>query len=160
MEDLSLEASVERLHEILVRLARVRPFRDPIAELSDLDLQPPDVHTLMWLGLEGPLAMGELAHHIGTTLPACTRLVDRLNAMGVVLRERDASDRRVVRVRLSAKGQRLHERFQAGMREKLAALLSLLSDTDREQLLAILERLEENYVSRAAEAATVQEKAS
>lgn len=156
----SLDASIDRLHAIIMQTARLLSLRDPIADMTDMDLSPPIVHTLMWLGIEGPLTMGHLAHRLRTTLPSCTRLVDRMKDMGHVLRERDPHDRRVVLVRLSAKGQRLHDQIREGMRSKLKAFLALMSDSDREQLLAILERLEENLVSRTADAADVQEKAS
>jgi len=134
---------VEQLRQIILRVGRIRSLRDPLGTLAEdlADLSPPQIHTLMWLGNEGELPMGVLAQRIGATLPACTRIVDRLKSAGYLLRERDAHDRRVVRVRLSAKGTRLHERFETDFREQLGFVLGALSDDDRISLLAILERL-------------------
>lgn len=134
---------VEQLRQIILRVGRIRSLRDPLGTLvEDLsDLSPPQLHAVMWLGSEGELPMGVLAQRIGATLPACTRIVDRLKSAGYLLRERDSHDRRVVRVRLSAKGTRLHERFEDDFREQLGFVLAALSDEDRTALLALLERL-------------------
>lgn len=56
------------------------------------------------------LPMGELAGRLLVARSTCTRLVDRLAALGLVERQPDPADRRVVWVGLSPEGQRLQRR--------------------------------------------------
>jgi len=60
--------------------------------------------------LRGGPAEGASCHYIGerllNRLPDVTRLIDRMEAAGLVTRTRSGEDRRVVRVRISAQGRK------------------------------------------------------
>ncbi len=147
----SLEGSVARMHAVTVAMGRLGPLRDPISEGLALDLTAGQVHVLMRLGHDGPLTMGLLSSRIGITLPGCTRLVDRMKDAGQVLRERDTEDRRVVVVRLAAAGRRLFDQIDASVLVKIEGILSLLEPADRQQFVAILEKLHDGIVQKMAE---------
>jgi DNA-binding MarR family transcriptional regulator len=135
-------AQVRRLRALLTRLSRRRSLRDPVAAAcEDLDLTPAQLHLLLWLGYDGPLTMGELARRVAVTEKTITGVVDRLERDGLVRRERDPSDRRVVRVRLAGEGSRLYRRIDVDIDEKLAGLLALLAPPDRRHLVRMLEGL-------------------
>lgn len=59
----------------------------------------------------GSLRMGELAAGTSLGAPGLTRLVDRMEAAGHVVRGRDESDRRAVIVGLTEEGLSLHARM-------------------------------------------------
>jgi len=64
-----------------------------------LGLHPTDLQCLNLLTLEGtPVTTGRIAELTGLTTGSATRLVDRLEKAGYVVRERDAADRRKVLV--------------------------------------------------------------
>ena len=64
-----------------------------------LGLHPTDLQCLNLLTLEGgPVTTGRIAALTGLTTGSATRLVDRLEKAGYVVRERDAADRRKVLV--------------------------------------------------------------
>lgn len=63
-----------------------------------LGLASSDLQFLSLLGLHGPLAPGRFAELTGLTTGTVTGVIDRLERSGFVRRERDASDRRKVRV--------------------------------------------------------------
>jgi DNA-binding MarR family transcriptional regulator len=64
-----------------------------------LGLHPTDLQCLNLLTLEGaPVTTGRVAELTGLTTGSATRLVDRLERAGYVVRERDAADRRRVLV--------------------------------------------------------------
>ncbi len=66
-----------------------------------LRLHPTDLQCLNLLSLEtGPVTTGRVAELTGLTTGSATRLVDRLERVGYVTRERDAEDRRRVLVTL------------------------------------------------------------
>ncbi|MBV8988405.1 MAG: MarR family transcriptional regulator [Solirubrobacterales bacterium] len=52
----------------------------------------------------GPLRISEIAREEGIGQPAATRMVARLEALGLVVRERGSADRRVVMVALTDRG--------------------------------------------------------
>jgi DNA-binding MarR family transcriptional regulator len=131
-----------RLHAMLFDLMRRRSLRDPIsATCAELELSSPQVHTLLALGHEGPLTMGELARRAAVTEKTTTGLVDRLERDGLVQRLRDEADRRVVRVRLTPHGTRLARRLDAGMLQKLTWLMGRLDAGDRRDLIRIIGKL-------------------
>ena len=94
-----LDDAARRMLELLVAVGRRNSLRDPLAQLTEtLELTPPQLHGVMWLGQDGPLPMGELARRVGVTEKTITGIVDRLEREGYAQRERDPGDRRVVHV--------------------------------------------------------------
>lgn len=132
---------VDRFRELLLELGRKRPLRDPLSSGIELELTGPQLHALMWLGHDGPLTMGELAHRLGVTEKGVTGVGDRLEEHGFCQRERDTEDRRVVRLRLTGKGEEFFELAHQRVEKKLGFLLDALTAADRDALFRILERL-------------------
>lgn len=93
----------------------------------------------------GGLCRNEVRDRLVARVPDASRLLDRLEEMGLVERERDAGDRRLVNARITAEGRavlrrlerpvaELHERqFGHLGRAELRALVDLLARV-REQL--------------------------
>ena len=80
-------------------------------ELKGHDLTPAQYNALRILrGAEpdaaasGGLTCSEIGERLVSPGPDVTRLLDRLEQRGLVLRQRDAGDRRVVRARITAAG--------------------------------------------------------
>jgi DNA-binding MarR family transcriptional regulator len=92
----------------------------------------------------GPVAITQLASAEQVSVPTVTRMVAGLERDGLVKRERDAADRRIVRVRPTARGMRM---LVEGRRRRVAALAAELSKLDRADLdalgraVAIIERV-------------------
>jgi len=137
-----LAAQARALRERLIVLARDRSLRDPLSAACEVTgLSPAQIHTLLWLGRDGALAMGDLARRVRVTEKTATGLVDRLERDGLVHRERDVRDRRVVHVRLTARGTAHHRRIEAGLHEGMTRFLGLLEPADRRAVFRIVERL-------------------
>ena len=88
--------------------------------------------------------LSELAEYQGVSLPTMSSTVSRLEERGWVRRERDANDRRVVRVKLTASGKRKLSQISEQAEARMEMLLTELSDEDRQELgsgLEILRRL-------------------
>lgn len=135
-------ADADKLHQLLLAMGRKRSLRDPIASACEkLQFTHPQIHSLMWLGTEGPITMGELARRVGITEKTITGVVDRLEREKLVLRQRDAIDRRVVRVALTGKGSKTFARVEAQMKENLSRLIEMLDASDRRALFRILTKL-------------------
>jgi DNA-binding MarR family transcriptional regulator len=72
------------------------------------------------------------------TAGAITRRLDRLQARGLVSRERDRRDKRVIHVRLTGKGRDLIDRILAGLVEKESRFLTPFSERERDTLERLL----------------------
>ena len=99
--------------------------------------------------------IGRLADVLGLTHSGAVRLIDRLAELGYV-RRREASDRRAVSVRLTARGRAVAEHVAAARAQVTHPLVAALRPSERARLSATLESLIEAIVDarlrrRAAE---------
>nr|AYM53939.1 MarR family transcriptional regulator [Corallococcus coralloides] len=141
-EEEDVSADVQKLQQLLLALGRRRSLRDPIASTCEqLQFTPPQVHALLWLGTDGALTMGELARRLGVTEKTVTGVVDRLEREGYLMRERSASDRRVVHCRLTPEGQATWGKLDRSMNQGMGQMLAILDTSDRKALFRILEKL-------------------
>lgn len=85
--------------------------------------------------------MTELAAELNVTMGNVTALADRLIKQKYINRQADASDRRVVRVGLTARGKDLIQRAEERKRKTMELMLNKLAPADRHQLLKIMEKL-------------------
>lgn len=67
-----------------------------------------------------------------------TKLLDRLEARGLVTRERQKSDRRVVVARISLEGLELLARMDQPIQDSLFALLGHIGEKNLKRLSALL----------------------
>ncbi|HEX9436456.1 MAG TPA: MarR family transcriptional regulator [Candidatus Limnocylindria bacterium] len=98
----------------------------------------------------GPMRAGELAQQCMLTPPAMTEAVEGLVRDGLVRREDDPSDRRAVRVSLTAAGRREVDRYHAAIAEALGDAIATLEPLARERLRLALEDLR-HALERAAQ---------
>jgi DNA-binding MarR family transcriptional regulator len=99
---------------------------------------------LSTLGGGGPLSISRLAETEGVAQPTLTRMVERLEAEGLVRRERSLTDGRVVMVTLTPDGllelNAMRDRYLAVLAERLSSMTDrqlddLRSASDTLQLL-------------------------
>jgi DNA-binding MarR family transcriptional regulator len=107
--------------------ARVVLLHATVAE--KLGIHATDLKSLRLLGQESMTA-GSLAEHTGLSGAAVTALIDRLEAGGYVVRERETNDRR--RVTVHAVPEKVDEidRFYAGQGARMSQLLSQYSEAE------------------------------
>ena len=86
----------------------------------------------------------ELGRHLAAQVPDVTRMLDRLDAAGLVSRCRDEKDRRVVHVSLTERGQSLLAEATPSAAEAEAAVFAALPDADRHTLLELLHAVRRN----------------
>jgi DNA-binding MarR family transcriptional regulator len=74
---------------------------------------------------------------------AMTRMLDRLEALALVVRQPDAGDRRAHKLTLTKKGALLCKRGIALARDTLNVVMADLTDDEGEQLISLLQRLKQ-----------------
>ncbi|MFC9244882.1 TetR family transcriptional regulator [Streptomyces sp. NPDC057136] len=84
------------------------------------------------------LTMGEVADAGTVRAGGLTQHADRLEAAGLIRRERDAGDRRVVRLCLTPEGLELADRVHAARSDQERELLEGLAPGDRRRLAGLL----------------------
>src|SRR3954447_4704971 len=87
------------------------------------------------------LGLRELARAAGVSAPTATRMIDGLEARGIVTRERALDDRRAVRIALTADGHAAVEDRRASLMARRRALFDHLSAADRRAATKVLARL-------------------
>jgi DNA-binding MarR family transcriptional regulator len=137
-----LVARITDMASTMRRLFEVRPSPEERSAWSSLT-----AHQLEALAVleKGSLTMGEFCERLDIAESAGTALSDRLVARGMVSRETDAADRRVVKLSLSDQARAMVERYRALKRLRIAEALSVLDDDD----LAALVRIHEQLLARA-----------
>ncbi|MEX2430577.1 MAG: MarR family transcriptional regulator [Dehalococcoidia bacterium] len=83
--------------------------------LMDVDLTIPQLRVIHVLSESDAMRMSPLAEVVGTTLSACSHLVERLVQAGLVARSEDPGDRRAVLCSLTDGGHSLAERLRQSM---------------------------------------------
>ena len=139
---MDIERFGQRMIALLPRMLRGFARRES-NYLSRGKITLPQMGVLEYLSSRRESPMNELARHLGVTRPAATGLVDRLIAQGLVSRQGDRTDRRVVRINLTPKGRRVLDNIWNQKRRMLQEVFGRLSPADRSQYLATLERVVE-----------------
>jgi DNA-binding MarR family transcriptional regulator len=94
-------------------------------------LSPAQASALGTISRLGSPTLGELAAAEQVQPPTVTRLVSSLESAGLVAREIDGVDRRVVRARITAEGRRNLQRIRALKNAFLTRRLAALDPTER-----------------------------
>ncbi len=122
---------------LLTRASRLTRL---LLRFGDRELSRTEAGLLATL-LEGPRRITELAGTEALRQPTVTQLVDKLEARGLVVRERSAEDGRVVLVSVSAEGRRRLEAGRAQSRALMRETVEELSDGELLELVAATETL-------------------
>ncbi len=93
---------------------------------------------------ERPVHPFEIAARLGTDGAGMTRLIDRLEKKGLVIRQTGDGDRRLVVVELTGTGKAIAERSAPSFQVVNRRLLEGFSEAEAEQLRGMLQRLREN----------------
>jgi DNA-binding MarR family transcriptional regulator len=134
LSDDALAADLSARLERLVGLLRSLSQPDQMSMTS--------ASTLATLDREGPSRLTVLAARQGVTQPAMTQLIARLQESGLVRREPDPADGRVVQVSITAEGKALIARRRERRARHLAVLLTQLDPEYRAALAAALPALD------------------
>lgn len=101
----------------------------------------PQFLVLEMLGKEGESKMTELAAYMNVTTAAMTGIVDRLVRDHYAERIYSPEDRRIIRIKLTAKGALLVKKIHQTRRQVILNIFSQISEEDREGYLRILSQI-------------------
>jgi DNA-binding MarR family transcriptional regulator len=112
---------------------------DFLRAVEEAELSLTQLKGMHVLAADDELSLNGLAERLGgLSLPTLSRSVEGLVKRGYVSRTEDAADRRVKRLRLTAKGRRTLDRLIEIRAAELEAVLGELSDEERDDLARAL----------------------
>ena len=89
-----------------------------------------------------PATPAELAEAAGVTRATMTGLVDTLERDGYVTRQPDPTDRRMMAVRLTARGEKFLHQFLPVHFKSIGAIMRTLSESERKTLVRLLGKVQ------------------
>lgn len=142
-----MSSDVDRRHTAEDALLRAfGPLRQGLRrvydrELAALGLSITQAHPLALLREHGPMRQGELAHRLEVEGPTLVRLLDQMEAAGLVERRPDPDDQRAKVIHPTDVGTATAERALPVVAAMRAALLADVTDDELATCLDVLRRL-------------------
>jgi DNA-binding MarR family transcriptional regulator len=124
---------VRRLHNLMLPQVEGR--------FADAELTFTQWVTLMGLREGLVKTCVDIARHLGHDTGATTRMLDQLEARGLVERTRDTSDRRVINIALTTKGKAMAKKQAPRMVDFWNTMLVDFSPAEADTLIDLLTRL-------------------
>jgi len=101
---------------------------------------------LEFLYQNGESNMTRLAKFMKVTTANMTGIVDRLVRNGYITREPDSKDRRIINIKLSAKGSELVNKVNTQRRRMIIKTFGKISQQDRLDYLRILTKIKDTLI--------------
>ena len=127
--------------EISALVRGLKDLNNHAIAASGLRLEVASVHVLGRLATLGPVRLTELAGALGLDPSSVSRQVSAVERAGYVRREADPDDGRATRLVLTDKGHQAAAAVQEKRAQALKVLTPGWSDSDHEELAALLARL-------------------
>lgn len=107
----------------------------------DLEMSKQEFLALLILERSGAIIMSQIADYINISMSTATGIIDRLVKKGYVVRDRDEADRRIVIIKLSAKGKSLIGEMKERIAVYIKRAYEVLTEDERQYLFRILEKV-------------------
>ena len=109
--------------------------------LREFGITSPQLLALGAVGAAGELSTSALAEALSVSLPTASDIVGRLEANGLVQRQRGTTDRRQVLVSLTPVGARTLARAPSPLQESFSVRLAAMDPWEQTQMLSVLQRI-------------------
>ena len=107
---------------------------------SQLSLTTPQAFHLLSIPVDG-ISMSGLANKIGLDTSTLTRNIQKLEIMGLVRREQDKKDRRILVAHLTDKGRGRVEKIEESLLDLNFSMMKYIDLDDQENIPEMLEKL-------------------
>lgn len=133
------EAVAETMESLRRILKSLQDYSQSV--LSHFGVTSPQLWVLKTLAQDGDLTLGDLSKRMSVHPSTITRVVDRLEKKGYVIRIRNQRDRRLVKVQLTPKGVELAKRAPNPMQGKMIYGLRRLKKEELYSIYKAMARL-------------------
>ncbi len=144
-----LNPKARELMKTIRRFNRLHWAKSPL--IADLDLRPNEVFLLLSLaraaesGGEG-IRASDLSSNIGVSAAHVAQIITSLESRGLVVRELDKADRRVVRVKMTEEGTSMVRRAGEAFESAFNGLVNRLGEQECDRLIELLNKANEYFI--------------
>ena len=110
--------------------------------LQEIGLHPGQPFLLKKLMENDGEMQKQLADSLMVTPATINKMIKRMENVGLIKRERDKDDSRIVRIYLTRRGRELGERAEKIIQKSFIGLMYCLEKEEKEELLEILKKIE------------------
>lgn len=135
--DTNLEGAANRFRKLASRLRRLGPG---ISHPKDVHISASHQALIEYAATNPGCGIQEIAEGLKLATPTVSIGVRQMEKNDFFMRQPDPEDGRAVKIFLTSKGQRLHQRSQSFQCQKFERLLTGLTPAERNTLLDLLER--------------------
>src|SRR5262245_33390856 len=128
------QTTADRLHSAAIHLLRRLRRVDEATGLSAVKLS-----ALSVVVFAGPIALGDLAAAEQVRPPTMTRLIQELESQGLIRRNRDKDDQRIVRIEATPRGEKL---LKQGRYRRVAMLAEWINTLSPREIMLLNEAAE------------------
>ena len=125
----------ERLAEDILTVSRMFRTRRYV------DMTPQQYWLMRHLRRNGAQSIGEIANALGVTMGSATIACKRLEKAGLVTRERQVNDERIVHVILTEQGRAQIDAWRQHKLESIETLLEVFDEQEQQVFQQLVERL-------------------
>jgi DNA-binding MarR family transcriptional regulator len=137
-----LQSLAEKMASIMRRVHKGQGFK-----FSVFILRPPQVRILFFITRQNEeVAIKDLAEMLGVTPGAVTQFLDGLVDIGLVRREEDIKDRRIMRIKLTELARSKLEEFRKAYLASASQVFDILSDAEIKELVRLLDKVNTHLV--------------
>lgn len=140
MTDINVAEFADKVSEDMAAISR-EFVKASAGEFYKVKVTLPQLSILELLHKSGELSMSDMARYMCVTTAAMTGVINRLVRDGYVMRSTVPNDRRVIKIKLTAKGEKLIKNVIEHKRHMIAKIFGALSNKEREEYLNILSRI-------------------
>jgi len=145
------EALIQQILQLSEGIFNAIPITIPVEWLSS-DLTVAQLRVLLVLKTQGPTRMSSIASILEIALPTATGIVDNLVKKGLVERDADSHDRRLVICKLSTEGNNLINRLWLSGQFQIENLLDGLTFEELSKAADVAQILFNNVSRKAGKA--------
>jgi len=137
MPEHTLSEFADKVSELMPVISR-EFVKHQVTEFDKLKITMPQFFVLDLVSRQGEAKMSDLAKFINVTTAAMTGIVERLVKSGYAMRVDEPGDRRVIKVKLTAKGAKVIKDMVERRKEIIIKMFGFISQEEREDYLKIL----------------------
>ena len=143
MKKLSIEEFADRVSALMPVIMKEYMKRQAV-DFYKLKITMPQFFVLELLHRNGETKMSDIAGFLNVSTAAITGIVDRLVRDGFAARASDPADRRIVMIKLTAKGTATAKDILLKRKETTIQVFGMISQKEREDYLNILTHIQEH----------------